>query len=357
MATVGSLAANPRPATRARLPGLDGMRAIAVGWVILYHAKRPSHFVIPVSIVSSLVDRGAFGVDIFFVLSGFLITTLLLDEEKRRGSFSLRLFYLRRAARILPPIVFYLTCVSLLAAAGAVKFDYWDLIPCTFFFRNLAGSSRVTGQFWSLAVEEQFYLLWPATLFVILSPRRRLGLAVLLIFLAPFWREANYFAFGGPDHVKPFRFDLVYDALMVGCALALLRSDPELGDWLMSVLSPRQPALWIAGFMMAAAVWMTSGVAFMYKPLCYLATAAIINHVLDRPDGALGRLLQSPILIQLGLVSYSLYIWQQLVTLHWDASAHPWSTAPIAFAILFGIASFSYYVIERPFIALRARLH
>lgn len=357
MASIGGLAASPRPAARTRLPGLDGVRAIAVAWVILYHAERHSRLVTPVSIINSVMDRGSFGVDIFFVLSGFLITTLLLEEEKRRGSFSLRLFYLRRAARILPPIIFYLACVSLLAAAGAIKFDYWDLIPCMFFFRNLEGVSRVTGQFWSLAVEEQFYLIWPATMLVIVSPKRRLGLAMSLIFIAPFWREANYFVFGGADHVKPFRFDLVYDALMFGCALALLRSDPELSEWLKSFFSPRGSGLWMAGLIMAALVWMTSGIAFLYKPLCYLATAAIMDYLLDSPDGALGRLLRNPLLIRLGLLSYSLYIWQQLVTLHWNASVHPWSTAPIAFGVLFGIASFSYYIIEKPFITLRARLH
>ncbi|HJU10060.1 MAG TPA: hypothetical protein VJ728_04245, partial [Candidatus Binataceae bacterium] len=183
------------------------------------------------------------------------------------------------------------------------------------------------------------------------------GLVVLLIFVAPFWREANYFAFGGPNHVKPFRFDMVYDALTVGCALALLRSDPELGDWLKSVLSLRRPALWIGISATIATAWMTSGITFLYRPLCYIATAGVMNYVLKDPDGALGRLLQRPVLIHLGLISYSLYIWQQLVTLEWDAGPHPWLTAPLAFGILFAVASFSYYVIEKPFIALRARLH
>jgi peptidoglycan/LPS O-acetylase OafA/YrhL len=144
---------------------------------------------------------------------------------------------------------------------------------------------------------------------------------------------------------------------MMGCALALLRSYPELADWLRTVLSPSRPILWAGLIIIGSIAWTTSEAAFLYRTLCYFATAAIINYMLDHPGGALGRLLQQPILVRLGVLSYSLYIWQQLITLRWNASAHPWITAPMAFGILFGIASFSYYAIEKPFISLRARLH
>src|SRR6266478_1710213 len=131
-----------------RIPGLDGLRAISIALVLAYHSADP--MLAP----HSFRSKGNFGVEVFFVLSGYLITWLLLTEESVDGSFRLRAFYARRALRILPPALFYIACVSTLGLLGVIAMKLWDVVPCIFFFRNLTTGANVTEHFWSLAIEE-----------------------------------------------------------------------------------------------------------------------------------------------------------------------------------------------------------
>src|SRR5271156_418327 len=143
-----------------RLPGLDGIRAISITLVIAHHC-----FAAPGTPSLGLFDifarEGAFGVDMFFVLSGFIITTLLLQEEIKSGSFSVSRFYLRRAIRILPPALFYLLVVHLLSFWKLTEVSLADVARAAFFIRNYVNGPWSTGHFWSLAIEEQFYLVLP----------------------------------------------------------------------------------------------------------------------------------------------------------------------------------------------------
>src|SRR3974390_1560780 len=159
-----------------RIPTLDGWRALAIAAVAIHHIGR-GFYTNEDAYASDLTRYGAFGVDIFFGLSGLLITKLLLDEWRNRpdrssenGSFDLRGFYIRRAFRILPP---YLAFLFVCTLAGLWR-SSWEAAGCLLFFRNyvpdhLVGES--TQHLWSLAVEEHFYLLWPGLLFL-LKPRR-----------------------------------------------------------------------------------------------------------------------------------------------------------------------------------------
>src|SRR5579871_2509992 len=130
-----------------RLPGLDGIRAISIGLVLAFHVTESAGW--------NSFRAGSFGVEIFFVLSGFLITWLLCCEDNRYGSISLRTFYARRALRILPPALAYLATLEFLAQFALVSSA--GVLPCLAFIRNLVGGDPSTAHFWSLSVEEQFY--------------------------------------------------------------------------------------------------------------------------------------------------------------------------------------------------------
>src|SRR5260221_4908735 len=134
-----------------RIPSLDGLRAISIALVVWCH----------VGDGRGMYSYGSFGVTIFFVISGFLITHLLAAEEEKRGSVSISDFYRRRAFRILPPAILYL-----LVTAGLTSGV--DVLHCLLFVRNLNPGSEVTSHYWSLSIEEQFYLIWPAA-FVLLA--------------------------------------------------------------------------------------------------------------------------------------------------------------------------------------------
>ena len=160
-----------------RIPGLDGIRALSIILVILCHALNG---------VTTWSQYGAFGVESFFVLSGFLITWLLCVEEDKRGAVSLPSFYARRALRILPPAFLYIAAASLLGVLGWADLARNEPFYAAFFVRNLMPNGGPhLAHFWSLAIEEQFYLLWPVVFLLLRSDRRRLVFTALLIRVAP----------------------------------------------------------------------------------------------------------------------------------------------------------------------------
>lgn len=153
-----------RRESTARIPSLDGLRAISIVMVLVAHASGTRLFPVPAS-AGNLLGLGEFGVHVFFVISGFLITGLLLDELARTNRVDLRRFYLRRALRIFPPYYTYLAVVFLLALAGALQLAPRDMAHgLTYTSNYYPARSWFLGHTWSLSVEEQFYLLWPAVL-------------------------------------------------------------------------------------------------------------------------------------------------------------------------------------------------
>ena len=328
-------------ATLKRIPGLDGLRAISIALVLISHSRgiKPPP--------DSLRAKGQFGVAIFFVLSGYLITYLLIAEENRLGAFDLRKFYLRRALRILPPAMLYLCCLTILGFFGVLALRPWDVMPCVFFFRNLTTGALVTGHFWSLSIEEQFYLLWPMTLFFVRGDRARAALIGTLVVAAPFWRQFNYAIAGGAQYANISRLDLHYDPLLIGCALAFIRSS---GVRMPAVLQSRYvPVASVAGII-ASVFWLTRlPVVRAFCPsMSYLCVATLINYVAEHRTGLIGAFLNHRWIVWVGVLSYSLYIWQQLAF----TLANNFGTALI-FAL--AMASASYYLVERPFNSLRNR--
>jgi peptidoglycan/LPS O-acetylase OafA/YrhL len=326
-----------------RLPGLFGIRAISIALVLLYHVG--SSFLGP-----AFQQHRLRGVNVFFVLSGFLITYILCREEDKRGSISLKAFYVKRALRILPPAIPYLACLLILSALGILAVKFSDVAYCLLFVRNVfpipnfSGSSQ-TDHFWSLAVEEQFYLLWPLLLILLRNNRARLNFAVALLVFSPLWHVISYRLAGGPQFVNHVRFDLTYDPILMGCCLALMRRQPG--------LLPLLRSRWLQGPWFVAAVLTCLGGALWVgtvERITYFLTALLINYAIEHEGGFLNL---KPV-VWLGKISYSLYIWQQLFC--WGFSEHWLGRFPQNLIASVTVAIVSYHLIEQPFTRLRGRV-
>ncbi len=333
-----------------RLPGLDGLRAFAVAWVILLHAgysvTYPAWF-------AGFASRGVHGVTVFFVLSGFLITWLLLEEEQRHGAFSLRDFYVRRAFRILPPVVLFLAGLAVLTRFIPLGIPPWDWLGCLFFFRNLTGGSYYTAHFWSLAIEEQFYLLWPLLLF--LMPRRaRLPVTAGLCAFAPVWRQVNMALFGA-QNLNWSRADLLYDALLVGALLALAQRHPSFRG-LLSGAKWRAHGAFLVGVGLVAAALSLALPGYLLPariPLELTGIALVLKVLIEGRAPMVQRVFQWAPAEWIGRISYSLYLWQQ-VFLPKEPFAI-WQQLPWNIPLAVGFAFASFHLVERPALRWRER--
>jgi peptidoglycan/LPS O-acetylase OafA/YrhL len=342
------------------LAGLDGLRAIAVGLVILCHAALSSGFPsFPGS--AELSRQAARGVEIFFVLSGFLITWLLLQEERATGAISLRGFYFRRAFRILPAAVFYLAVLCALAAPGWIPLRWEEVVASLLFFRAWVEGSLATGHFWTLGIEEQFYLVWPFFLTLWPYSRSRVWLIAAAVLLAPVWNQLNIMMFGATG-INHGRTDLRYGSLMMGCLLAHLRFDPRTRAWLQ-----REALLRPAAVIAAALLFALSGTELarpvpsalrIFLPTAgFAGIALVINALVESRGGWIDRWMNAPFMTWTGRLSYSLYLWQQLFCRYEDTAAVPWIRAfPWNVAATFAAAWVSYAWVEQPMLRLRERL-
>jgi peptidoglycan/LPS O-acetylase OafA/YrhL len=197
-----------------RLPSLDGLRAVSIALVIGSHAL--GMFELPSWLQPfAFIVNGNLGVRIFFCISGFLITYLLLQERKRTGSIDLKAFYIRRALRIFPANYLFIAVLATISFADWTKIPTCNLLTALTYTKNYGCDGPLEGHLWSLGVEEQFYLLWPFAV-VYCNPRRALAIACLLCFIAPISRAAEYVLGNSPFTWLPSNAD----GLMVGAALA-----------------------------------------------------------------------------------------------------------------------------------------
>ena len=345
------------------IPTLDGWRAVAVVAVIVCHGSDAVFSrggVFPSAFWHELTRYGALGVDVFFGISGYLICTKLLEGFDRHGHLSLRSFYLRRSCRILPPYAMYLMALAAFAWAGWVSIDSRELLSCVFFVRNYVAPHSIEGwytaHFWSLAVEEHFYLLFPGLLVLATPQRTRWMVAVIALLLAA-WRvlEFRYQLVAQllPDAAFYERTDIRLDALLLGCWAALLVS-----KWRARLTEVFTPAIW--SLAVALFVWCviaTPPLAMLWQAL--LVPAMLVGTTL-RPDTSIGRVLEHGSLRWIGRISYSLYVWQQLFLVGQGAPhisvLGVWQSWPLNLLASFGCATVSYYCIERPMIRVGYRL-
>lgn len=315
-----------------RIPTLDGWRAIAILMVLVTHYQEAFHH------GYARVDMGNLGVQIFFVLSGYLITSHLMAENR----IDLKGFYIRRAFRILPASLSYLFVLALLTTFTPLKVSGDDVWACLLLFRNYTGETAqttCTGHFWSLSLEEQFYLAWPTALVLLGRLRAAVTAAVFVAAIALF-RILNW-SFYSAD-LRFQRTEVRADGLLIGCLLALVLTAAPLRRWV------EGRAAWF--FWSALPILIID--AFRFHRLIplheSLAIAAMIGATSLRPRLLIGRALEWEWIKATGLLSYSIYIWQGLfLRPNWGIF---W---PI---LLVGSFLLSYAAVEQPARRLGRRL-
>ncbi len=355
----------PAWVTRGRVPCLDGIRAISILLVILQHQMDTRGFSSP-RFLNWPKTWGTTGVNIFFVISGFLITLLLLRERQRSGTISLRAFYARRSLRILPAYCLYMLVVAVLVKCGVIFVGDWRvwLGALTFTTSFMAGiiphwsyNSWVFSHLWSLSVEEHFYLLWPLVM-LFMNRRRAVKVVIAVLCLSPVNRYL-WWRFG--HHVDIDFFTLTrIDTIAAGCLLALLVSS---GKFWARTSALRQHPLPL--FMLSVAALIVSH-CFLARsgkyqltvenPFEAICIAACIFFLAQDACGISGQILNSKPLVALGVLSYSLYLWQQLFMFP-TYTTHSWLCPwPLNVLLAFSAAIASYFLVERLFLQLKDRL-
>jgi peptidoglycan/LPS O-acetylase OafA/YrhL len=314
-----------------RIPSLDGLRAISISLVCighLTHAGPVPKFLTPYSLT---------GVRIFFVISGYLITTILLAERSQTSTIDLRQFYIRRAYRILPA-----AAVFMLFAFVMYWHDlrWYDIGAMLLYLLNFdAARPWMVSHLWSLGVEEQFYFLWPSVLRK--WYRHRVAILLGVIVLAPIFSTACFY-FKVPNGGYGM-FPTVADNLAIGCLLAIVSSRlPKIPGW--AALIMLLAVVLIPSF--AAITRMRTLVElFVLSPILHCAIAGLVLHVIQSPY----RILNLAPVVWLGRISYSLYLWQE--PFFFAQSRQP----AYMLLVAVGVACLSYYLVEQPVLRLRGR--
>lgn len=346
-------------------PWLDGLRGIAISLVFVNHLQ---FFIYQGGPLFGwlLLPFGGLGVDVFFVLSGFLITTLLLEEHDSKSQIGLKNFYIRRALRLLPALLFLLLGVLLYShnfmasedANSAARLSVIAIFYCTNWFFAFGGNSDLLGHLWSLAVEEQFYLVWPLALSLLLrsrlSKRAMLLLTVLLVAIVCAYR-VWLTSSATPVRVY-FGSDTRADSLLTGCAVAMAVSWRMVPRWTSAAL--KHVGL-LSILVVIAYVFDLFGLGLTLYSTGFTLFALAVGFVILRLMVAPSRLiplLERPALVWIGRLSYSLYLWH-FVTIGITLRM-PFSNAvrvALSIPISFGMAACSYYLIEKPFLKLKTR--
>ena len=325
-----------------RIPSLDGLRALAITFVVAAHAvQRGAPWISPRS-TTYLVILAYTGVKIFFVLSGFLITSLLQKELRETGTLSLHSFYWRRTLRIFPAMYAFLIAMAVGHAIGVVRIG--DDSPSRIFScaAYLSDYIPVWGwplhHTWSLSVEEQFYLLWPVGL-LLCGLRKAGALPAILMVVALVTRTIAY---------SEFRFDTVADSLAIGCLVSIYREPTEgviLRFWPRSM--PVSAVLALPILLLPLANHYSRHPEFssiVGIPLLNVSIGIAMLAVIARPPAWLNA---APV-VGLGRLSYSLYLWH----LPWVRDFR-WGWLWLPAALL--CAWLSYRFIERPALQWRDR--
>lgn len=338
---------------RPTLPALDGFRMLAVMAVVLGHAGTTG------------ILGARHGVAGFFVLSGFLITWLLLAEHERTGSVSLRGFYIRRALRIFPAYYAFLAfsiAVDLMRGDDRILPLIW---PGVFYWVNYANawyghSTASIAHAWSLAIEEQFYLLWPLLFLALAGRPRRWMIATLAILIAASstWRTVAFGLLGWSADYAYNAFETRIDNLAIGCLMAvLLRSAGPRRLAASLAAHPVLPLVTIGLLHLSSSI--PSGV-YQFGPaftVDALLLAVLMVQLLQLTATPPWRWLDSRVSVYLGRISYPVYLWHQWGLGLADKVHAPAGVLHLATGVGFtlALAAASYHFLETPFLRLKQR--
>jgi peptidoglycan/LPS O-acetylase OafA/YrhL len=330
------------------LPTLDGWRTMAILWVLMGHSQ-----VWRFGWLSNewLRASGGRGVQLFFALSGLLICNRLLREEQRFGGISLRSFYTRRFFRIQPAALTYLAVISILMLSGKIP-QVWSAVAGSALmirsFLPRTATNWETAHFWSLAVEEQFYLFLPG--FLVLCRRYRLAVLSALVVAFELWRAVVMATprLQGFTPLIYLRTDTVIGGLLLGCVFTLALRREKMMAFAKATLYP-----WVA-LLYAAAVFarLTFHHSRSDHALEITVYPLLLVSTMLHPGSLTSRFLELSPIRFVGRISYSLYLWQELFfdPLVVPAPGSFRSHTLLCWCATFACAIASYYLIETPLI-------
>lgn len=346
-----------------QLPSLNGIRAISVVLVVFSHLVYGGNLSVYqfdqgwINLIFRTFYDGQLGVNIFFVVSGFIITKVLLHEYESSGKISIKNFYIRRTLRIFPAYYFLLTVYFVLQIFDHIHIqsESWltALTYTKYFNREL---DLLTGHGWTLSVEEHFYLIWPMVFTQGEKTQKRF--AWIVVFLVPLIRLY--------DHAFPISFIDNYtifyrfDAIAIGCLAALYE------DKLIQNLKPYWQYLFplcVFSLFTIKLFFLLSkkiGLDFLFIPfgttsgsIANVSIVILMMYSLYGPKLIWYKFLNARIMIKIGLYSYSIYLWQQLFLM---SEMDSWiNQFPQNVFLLIGASLFSYYLIELPFLRYKSR--
>ncbi|MBS1800261.1 MAG: acyltransferase [Acidobacteria bacterium] len=354
------------------IPSLDGLRAIAVLLVIFAHVgfvekvesfAAKSHLGIASTILK--IDAGDLGVSLFFVISGYLITTLLLKERLETGRIDLKRFYLRRCFRIFPPFYFYLFVITILWINHRVPLNWGGLISAATYTSNYYPYSLshpesqgwLVGHTWSLSLEEQFYLFWPVSLHFLGKDKSiKVGIALLLVVPVSRLIMLNSYpglAFDG----QVFRmFHTRIDTIIAGSVLALIWAIPRWRSLLVALTTSKISGL--AALLVLVAVLRLNMQSSYFQALVGISLegillAYIMLYSIANPNTLIGKLLNNRVVCHFGIISYGLYLWQQLyVGPSFLFHGRRW----LIVLMILGSAEISYWIVEKGSYVVRDKM-
>ncbi len=292
------------------IPSLDGIRALSILMVILGHSPHdiPGYL--------SFLRNGGIGVSLFFVTSGFLITSLLVNEKEKTGKISLKNFYIKRVFRIFPAYYFFLLAILIAWISNLIPMTANDLVSASLYFWNYSPTTQefIVGHTWSLAVEEHFYLLWPLIVSSLLL-KKSLKVAIGIILASPLIRVATY------QFIPMYKARLSilshtrFDMLMFGCVLAYVWQDVNLRNKFtkfcnkisctvsiifLLFIHPRIELIFTGRYLMTIGYTLVG-----------IAISIIVFHFITHYKSIAGTFLNSAPMRHLGILSYGIYLWQQ----------------------------------------------
>ncbi len=340
----------------SHLPALDAVRGIAACLVVFAHILGP-------------LKLGATGVLIFFVLSGFLITWLLLRELERTGEISIHNFYVRRTLRIFPAFyVFWVVCV-VVAHVTHASFSWAEAIASFFYMGDYytaihpSHAHQIMGITWSLGVEEKFYLLWPAIFLMLRKDLAKL-LRVALFLTGFIWlyRTLACIYLHLPVDYLLYSFDSRFADILLGCSFALALKLGLLEPVLAAAVRVKAFPLWLTAVLVSLTILehrMSVRLFYIFAlPLSTVVVAALLVQLIFKADARGYRWLEHPVLRFVGRISYSLYLYH-IVVIRSVEHLFPHLRLRWAYSLMwigsFIAAYMSYKIIEQPFLRLKSR--
>jgi peptidoglycan/LPS O-acetylase OafA/YrhL len=354
MASRLSIQASVPAAKRGHLPTLDGWRAISILMLLFCHCGIAT-YVMPGGLyenahISDLIFRCNICVNVFFALSGLLICTLILRDESKTGTIDLPGFYIKRCFRILPAYLAYLGTLAVLhLVTGQFTLNRAEWASCLLIWRNylpqlwMSPDRWYLAHFWTLSVEEQFYLIWPTLLFFLGRGRARTA-AICLSILVAGWRAFSHHA----------AIDPRLDSLFWGCAVAITIANARERRLLERFLTPLNWGV-LALIVCIGNFWrLKFSLVWIPVALPFLIAGTMLN-----PHWYISRLLDHPVLVWIAKISYGLYIWQELFLVGGHERVKFMGILqvfPFNFIASFTLGALSWYFFEKPLLSYGRRL-